>query len=98
MDRQERPVAAGAVAMDGAGDQFLAGAAFAGDEDAGVARRHQGDALEDGLHRRAAADESPPVRRPSASGSAAAGSCSGPALQRPVTASRAWSRSNGLAR
>ena len=42
VDRQERPIAAGAVAMDGAGDQFLAGAAFAGDEHAGIARAPPG--------------------------------------------------------
>ena len=56
MDRQEGTIAAGAVAMDGAGDQLLAGAAFAGDEHAGIARGHQSDALEDVLHRRTAAD------------------------------------------
>ena len=38
------------------GDQFLAGAAFAGDQHAGIARGHQGDALENRLHGRAGAD------------------------------------------
>jgi hypothetical protein len=43
--------------MDGAGDEFLAGAAFAADEHAGIARGHQSDALEDILHRRTSADD-----------------------------------------
>src|SRR5262249_37420960 len=38
------------------GHQLLAGAAIAGDEHTGVARGDQGNALEDHLHRRAAAD------------------------------------------
>ena len=57
VDRQEGPVAAGAVAVNGAGDELLSGSAFSGDEHGGVARRHQGDALERGLHHGAAADE-----------------------------------------
>ena len=61
-----------AVAMDGPGDQFLAGAALAGDEDAGVARRHQGDALEDRLHGRAAADDLLGAGRPAQSARRAA--------------------------
>src|SRR5436309_2085376 len=44
VDGQERAVAARAVAVYGPGDQFLAGAALAGDKDAGVARGDQGDA------------------------------------------------------
>ena len=47
---QERPVAAPAVAVNGAGDEFLARAALAGNKHRGVARRHQGDALEHHLH------------------------------------------------
>ncbi len=53
---QERPIAARAEAMNGTGDEFLAGAALAGDQHARLARRHQGDALEHRLHRRTAAD------------------------------------------
>ncbi len=56
MHRQEGPIAPGTVAMNGAGDEFLARAAFSRDEDAGIARRHQRDALEHGLHRRGPAD------------------------------------------
>jgi hypothetical protein len=54
---QKRPITARVVTMDGSGDQFLAGAALAGDEHASVARGHQGDALEHHLHDRAAADD-----------------------------------------
>src|SRR5262245_60121226 len=52
VDRQERPIAALAVSVHRLRDQLLARAAFAGDEDARIAWRHQGDALEDALHGR----------------------------------------------
>ena len=43
VDPDQRPVAAAARLVDGARDQFLAGAGFAGDQHAGVGRRHQFD-------------------------------------------------------
>jgi len=42
--------------MDGPGNEFFPRAALAGNQHTGVARRHQGDALVDGLHGRAASD------------------------------------------
>ncbi len=54
---QEWPIATRAVTVHSASDQLLSGAAFAGDENAGIARRHQGDALEDHLHGRTGADD-----------------------------------------
>ena len=57
VDGQERLAAPRAVGVDRAGDEFLAGAALAGDEHARVGRGDQRDPLEDGLHRRAAADD-----------------------------------------
>ncbi len=54
--RHERPRRAAAIAVDRAGDQLLAGAAFAADVDASIRRRDQRNPLEDLLHRRAAAD------------------------------------------
>ncbi len=82
VDRQERAIAVGAVAVDGAGDQLLAGAALAGDEDGGVARGHQGDALEDRLHGRALPDD---LFRRAGGGAVVRGRCRllGPALQGP---------------
>ena len=46
-----------AVVVDGARDQFLARAAFAGDERGGVGGGELADELEDLLHRLAAADD-----------------------------------------
>ena len=43
--------------MDGAGDEFLAHAAFAADQDGGVARGGPGDLLGDAAHHRAGADD-----------------------------------------
>jgi hypothetical protein len=57
VDRQKRPFAARAIGVDGAGNEFLAGAALAGDEHARRRRRHKRDPLEDRLHRRTAADD-----------------------------------------
>ena len=57
VDRHKRPVRAAAVAMDGAGHQFLAGAAVAVEVDAGVGGGDQGDAFEDLLHGRRGADD-----------------------------------------
>ena len=49
--------AAAAVMVDGAGDQFLARAAFPQDQHVHVLRGHAADLLADGLHGRAAADQ-----------------------------------------
>ena len=57
VDGEERGLGAMAVMIDGAGDEFLAGAAFAGDERGGVRLRDLADELEDLLHRLAAADD-----------------------------------------
>src|SRR3954447_14221492 len=57
VDRQKGAVAALAVAMQGAGDQLLASAALAGNQHTGVMSGDEGDALEDGLNGRTAADE-----------------------------------------
>ena len=43
--------------MDGAGDQFLAGSAFAGDQHRGIEIGDAADELIDALHLRAGADE-----------------------------------------
>ena len=43
VDGQHRPIAAGGGGMDGAGDDFLARAAFAADHDGGAAASHQLD-------------------------------------------------------
>ena len=43
--------------MDGAGDQFFSGAAFAGDQDAAGLRRDSLDKVEDGAHLRTLADD-----------------------------------------
>ncbi len=56
-DFDERLVAAPAAAMDGAGDQRLAGAAFAGDEHGGFGVGHAIDHLEDALHAVVVADD-----------------------------------------
>ncbi|VBB43702.1 hypothetical protein TRIP_B310026 [uncultured Desulfatiglans sp.] len=57
VDGNEGHVFPGAVVVDGAGDEFLAGAAFALDEDGGLARRGRLDGREDLLHGVALADD-----------------------------------------
>ena len=56
VDRDERPVLAGAATVDGEGGHFLAGAAVAEDEDRGIGGGHFADQVEHFLHRRAGAD------------------------------------------
>jgi hypothetical protein len=56
-DLHERPAGALGVAVDGRGDQLLAGAALAGDEYRLGGRRHPADGLEHLHHRRRAADQ-----------------------------------------
>ena len=56
-DGHKRAAGAGAEIMDGAGDQFLAGAAFAGDQHRGVEIGDAAHELIDALHLRAGADE-----------------------------------------
>ena len=56
VDRHERPGGARAVAVHGARDELLAGAALAADQHGRVALRDARDAIEDGAHRLAAAD------------------------------------------
>ena len=60
VDGDEALRAALAVVMDGAGDQFLARAALAGDHDRRVAVRDAADHLEDLLHGRRFADDASP--------------------------------------
>ena len=55
----ERPGGPAAIAMNGPGDHFLAGAAFAADVYAGVGRGDQGNPFEDFLHGRTGADDQP---------------------------------------
>ena len=57
IDREERLLAAVAVMINRAGDEFLAGAAFAGDERGGVGAGDLADELEHLLHRLAAPDD-----------------------------------------
>ena len=57
VEGQERCLGAGAVLVDGAGDQLLAGAALAGDQHGKGLVGDAADRLEDLLHRRAAAHE-----------------------------------------
>ena len=57
VDGHQGPLAARAVVVQGAGDQFLAGAAGAADQHGGVGRRHLLDELHDLLHRPAGADQ-----------------------------------------
>ena len=94
-DRQERAVAPAAVAVDRPGDQLLAGAALAGDEDRDVGRRDQGDALEQVLHGRRL-----PIKRLGfalgRAGQPVPGSCGFSRAR--LTTVVAWSRSNGLTR
>ena len=57
VDGQQALLAALAVAVDGAGDKFLAAAALAGDKHRGVAHGHAADHLEHRLHRLGLADD-----------------------------------------
>ncbi len=57
VDGDERAGAAAAVIVQGAGDEFLAGAGFAVDHDGEVGGREAGDNAIDFLHRGAAADQ-----------------------------------------
>ena len=57
VDRQERLVGPAAVLVEGAGDQLLAGAALAEDQDVDVLRGDPADGLAHLLHDRAAADD-----------------------------------------
>src|SRR5437016_5585286 len=61
MDRQERPIDAPAMLIEGAGDQLLAGAALAEKEHVDVLRRDAADPLAHLLNDLAAADD--PVYR-----------------------------------
>ena len=64
IDGDERLLAAGAVFVDGAGDEFLARAGFSGDQDAAGLRSDGHDHVKDRAHLRAVADDlSWPVRR-----------------------------------
>ena len=57
MNGEEGPIAARAVRVNGAGDEFLPGAAFATDEYARFGRGHERDPFENALHERAFADD-----------------------------------------
>ena len=57
IDGDERLVPARAVVVNGAGDHFLAGAAFAGDQHIGAAFADLGDAFDDFAECRAGADQ-----------------------------------------
>ena len=57
VDGQQRPIAAVAMVVDGSGDEFLAGARLAQNQDAHVRRGHASDGLVDFLHLRRAADD-----------------------------------------
>ena len=58
IDRQERSLGARAAEVQGAGDQFLARAAFANDQDRGRGERLQfADVLQNFRHRPAGADQ-----------------------------------------
>ena len=57
VDRDEGLVFAGGVGVEGLGDEFLAGAAFALDEDGGAGGRDLGDEVEDAQHDVAFADD-----------------------------------------
>jgi len=57
VDGEEGACAAGRMFVDGFGDEFLAGAAFAGDKDGGVGFGDECDLFEDGLHGGGLADE-----------------------------------------
>ena len=57
VDGDKGLVAAGRVGVDGLGDELLAGAAFALDENGGAAGRDLGDEVEEAQHRLALADD-----------------------------------------
>src|SRR6185295_1902845 len=57
VDGHERLLPPGTLAMDGTGDQFLAGAALARDEDRRIGARHLGDELEEPPHLRRLTDD-----------------------------------------
>src|SRR5437762_14383577 len=57
IDSQERQLAAVAMMINGAGDKFLAGTAFSGDQRSGIGARELADELEDLLHGFTAADD-----------------------------------------
>jgi hypothetical protein len=57
VDLDERALRPLAVVVDGVGDELLAGAVLALDQDVGLARRHALDQLEELLHLLAAADD-----------------------------------------
>ena len=57
IDFDERGIVARALAVEGAGDEFLAGAALAGDEDGGLCAGDLADQLAEIFHRRADALE-----------------------------------------
>ena len=57
VDGEERALGAQGVLVDATGDEFLARAAFAGDEHGGVARGDLADGLQDFLHRFGTADD-----------------------------------------
>ena len=57
VQRQERRLRPRPVVVDGAGDELLAGAALAGDQDRDVLRGDAADGLVDLTHRRAAAED-----------------------------------------
>src|SRR5205823_6075868 len=62
VEREKRPLRPAAVAINRAGNQFLARAALAEDQHGHVLRRDPADRLVHGLHRRTTPDEH--VRRP----------------------------------
>src|SRR5262249_57572151 len=67
VEGQERRLGPGAVLVDGAGDQLLAGAALAGDQHGDVLSRDAADGLVDLAHGGAGADDGAgPLRGPRA--------------------------------
>ena len=57
IDGNEWAVLAGRAAMDGARNEFLAGAAVSHDQDGDIGIRHAPDHFENAMHRRAHADD-----------------------------------------
>ncbi len=57
VDLDESFILAQALAVDGVGDQFFAGAGLAVNENAAVGGRHEADLLAQGLHGNAVADD-----------------------------------------
>ena len=96
VDRHQLRAAAQRMAMNRAGHELLAGATFARDQYRGIGPRHERDALENFLHRGAAAEQfvldaagadRSRRARPRRSGAHAR-----------ATTFAAWSKSNGLIR